>query len=77
MVNIGDRIAKGRPGLGFLNPFLYGKGKSALNDITSGTSTGCSGQISGAGFAAIKGYDASTGLGTPDFAKLLSVSQLN
>lgn len=81
----GARIQAGKPPLGFLNPFLYAAGTQAgLNDITSGTSSGCtnpdpsSGEpapsIPGAGWRAIKGWDASTGLGTPNFGKLLEIA---
>ncbi|KAI1786397.1 peptidase S8/S53 domain-containing protein [Ganoderma leucocontextum] len=34
-------IAVGKSPLGFLNPFLYSTGASALNDITSGSNPGC------------------------------------
>ncbi|KAH9855354.1 subtilisin-like protein [Lenzites betulinus] len=59
----------GQSPLGFLNPFLYSKGVAALNDITSGSNPGCGTQ----GFPAAAGWDAVTGLGTPDFTKLSSV----
>ncbi|KAI0676460.1 subtilisin-like protein [Trametes maxima] len=59
----------GQKPLGFLNPLLYSKGVAALNDITSGSNPGCGTQ----GFPAVEGWDAVTGLGTPDFTKLLSV----
>ncbi|CDO70468.1 hypothetical protein BN946_scf184569.g11 [Trametes cinnabarina] len=61
----------GQSPLGFLNPLLYSKGVAALNDITSGSNPGCGTQ----GFPAAAGWDARqvTGLGTPDFQKLLSV----
>ncbi|KAI0366839.1 subtilisin-like protein [Pilatotrama ljubarskyi] len=59
----------GQSPLGFLNPFLYSKGVSALNDITSGSNPGCGTE----GFPAVAGWDAVTGLGTPDFQKLLAV----
>lgn len=48
-----NRVAAGKAGLGFLNPWLYGNAASALTDITSGGNTGCSGVISGAGFDAV------------------------
>ena len=54
----------------FLNPWLYSTGKSALTDIKSGNnSIKCNGET--AGFEAIEGWDPVTGLGTPDFKKLL------
>ena len=62
-------IAAGKSPLGFLNPFLYSTaGKAALNDVTSGSNPGCSTN----GFPAKAGWDPVTGLGTPDFTKLLS-----
>ncbi len=66
---LNDRlIAAGKSPLGFLNPFLYSTGASALNDITSGSNPGCNTN----GFPAKAGWDPVTGLGTPDFNKLLS-----
>ncbi|KAI0806616.1 family S53 protease [Fomes fomentarius] len=61
-------IAAGKSPLGFLNPFLYSTGVSALNDITSGSNPGCNTN----GFPAKAGWDPVTGLGTPDFNKLLT-----
>ena len=62
------RIAAGKSPLGFLNPFLYSDGVSALNDVTSGSNPGCN----TTGLPAAPGWDPITGLGTPDFAKLLT-----
>ena len=79
------RFAKGLPALGWLNPWLYQTAAGAFNDITSGRSIGCAG-LSGsgmpdgspivpdAGFNATEGWDAVTGLGTPDFGKLLELA---
>ena len=67
------RIESGQSPLGFLNPFLYSTGVTALNDITTGKTKGCTQQIPGAGFNATCGWDAATGLGTPDFGKLLAL----
>jgi tripeptidyl-peptidase I len=62
-------IANGNSPLGFLNPFLYSSvGTAALNDITSGSNPGCNTN----GFPAKAGWDPVTGLGTPNFAKLLN-----
>lgn len=68
-----DRIANGKAGLGFLNPWLYANATSALTDITSGSNSGCP-RISNAGFDAISGWDPATGLGTPVFTSLLALS---
>ncbi|ESZ96495.1 hypothetical protein SBOR_3117 [Sclerotinia borealis F-4128] len=77
------RLNAGRKPLGFLNPWLYSIGKQGLNDVVHGGSTGCTGidQYSGlptpfvpwASWNATKGWDPVTGLGTPDFAKLLGL----
>ncbi|KAI0321292.1 family S53 protease [Amylostereum chailletii] len=64
----GQLIAAGKSPLGFLNPFLYSTGASALNDITTGDNPGCGTN----GFPAAAGWDPVTGLGTPNFAKLLT-----
>ncbi|RDX41878.1 family S53 protease [Lentinus brumalis] len=59
----------GKPPLGFINPLLYSQGAVALNDITSGSNPGCGAQ----GFPTMEGWDPVTGLGTPDFEKLLAL----
>ncbi|KAI0043881.1 family S53 protease [Auriscalpium vulgare] len=68
---LNDRlIAAGKPPLGFLNPLLYSAaGVAALNDITSGSNPGCG----TTGFPADFGWDPVTGLGSPNFAKLLEL----
>lgn len=50
------RISAGKPPLGFLNPWLYGKGYAGLNDITSGNNPGCGTE----GFNATVGWDPGT-----------------
>ncbi|KAH8979849.1 subtilisin-like protein [Lactarius akahatsu] len=62
-------ISQGKVALGFLNPWLYGSGKSGFTDITSGSNPGCNTH----GFSAIEGWDPVTGLGTLDFQGLLHV----
>ncbi|CRG84112.1 tripeptidyl-peptidase I [Talaromyces islandicus] len=59
-------VAAGKRPLGFLNPWLYAEAHKTFNDITSGSSFGCS----TSGFPAKKGWDAVTGFGTFDFKKL-------
>ncbi|KAH8982180.1 subtilisin-like protein [Lactarius hatsudake] len=61
-------LSTGKSPLGFLNPWLYGLGPSRFNDITSGSNPGCGTD----GFSAIAGWDPVTGLGTPDFLRLLA-----
>ena len=61
-----DRMRKGKAPLGFMNPALYGF-PSMLNDITNGTNPGCGTP----GFKAVKGWDPVTGLGTPNYPRML------
>ncbi|KAH8986378.1 subtilisin-like protein [Lactarius akahatsu] len=61
------QLSKNRPALGFLNPWLYGIASQGFNDITSGSNPGCDTD----GFSAVPGWDPVTGLGTPDFQRLL------
>ncbi|KAH9031607.1 subtilisin-like protein [Lactarius deliciosus] len=63
------RLSQGKPPLGFLNPWLYGGGLNGLNDIVSGSNPGCNTD----GFSAIVGWDPVTGLGTPDFLRLMHI----
>ncbi|KAK1229126.1 hypothetical protein PQX77_007831 [Marasmius sp. AFHP31] len=71
---INDRlVAAGKPVLGFLNPFLYAH-PEALFDTIAGTNDGPNcGRL---GFRAVSGWDASTGLGTPNFDALLTAAGL-
>jgi tripeptidyl-peptidase-1 len=62
-----QRLASGKPPMGFMNPFLYSN-PGAMNDVVTGDNSGRNGQKGG--FPAVKGWDAATGLGTPDFEKL-------
>ncbi|EXJ59644.1 hypothetical protein A1O7_03790 [Cladophialophora yegresii CBS 114405] len=77
------RLSRGQKPLGFLNPWLYKTAYKALTDITQGSSRGCdnvtnAGQdapgVPGAGWKAVKGWDAVTGLGTPNLTKLLDLA---
>ncbi|QIW94874.1 hypothetical protein AMS68_000392 [Peltaster fructicola] len=80
----GLRVQAGQPGLGFLNPWIYSEGYKALNDITHGGSTGCTGKDIYSGLPAPKvpyaswnatvGWDPVTGWGTPDFLKLKALA---
>jgi len=63
------RISQGRPALGFLNPWLYGKGHAGFNDIKMGFNPGCDTK----GFPAIAGWDPVTGFGTPNLTKLMEI----
>jgi len=61
----GVRLAAGKPALGFLNPFIY-KNPAAFFDVTSGTNS----DAKTYGFTAVKGWDAATGFGTPNYEAL-------
>ncbi|KAI8633240.1 putative protease S8 tripeptidyl peptidase I [Xylariaceae sp. FL1651] len=63
-----ERIAVGKGPVGFVNPVLYAN-PGVLNDITNGSNPGC-GTI---GFSAVKGWDPVTGLGTPNYPKMLEL----
>lgn len=63
------RLAAKKPPMGFLNPFIY-KNPDAFMDVTSGMNNG----IGKVGFSAIKGWDAATGVGTPDYTKLAAAA---
>ncbi|CZT06100.1 related to serine protease [Rhynchosporium graminicola] len=60
------RLNAGKSVLGFLNPALYAN-PSMLNDIRNGTNPGCGTE----GFSAVEGWDPVTGLGTPNYKKML------
>jgi tripeptidyl-peptidase-1 len=63
------RVAAGKPTVGFINPLLYQAG-SVGTDIVAGNNkkAGCK-----AGFPAVAGFDAVTGLGTPLWDRLSAV----
>jgi len=64
------RIVAGKSPVGFLNPTIYNPAfSSAFNDITSGSNPGCGTD----GFNATCGWDPVTGVGTPNFEKLLQI----
>lgn len=64
------RLAKGLPSLGFLNPLLY-KHSGVFNDITKGDNK-CAraGDKCCGGYKAGVGWDAATGLGSVNYARL-------
>ena len=55
--------------VGFLNPFLYANAATVMHDVTSGTNA-----IKNTlkGYSAGPGWDACTGLGTPDGTEILN-----
>nr|POF15306.1 aorsin [Quercus suber] len=60
------RIGKGR--VGFVNPVLY-QHPYVLNDIVNGTNPGCGTD----GFSCAPGWDPVTGLGTPNYPRMLKL----
>lgn len=62
-----QRLNLGKSSLGFVNPALYAN-PSMFNDITSGGNPGCGTP----GFSAVTGWDPVTGLGTPNYLKMLA-----
>ncbi|KAJ7162741.1 peptidase S8/S53 domain-containing protein [Mycena crocata] len=68
------RLAAGKKPVGFINPTIYSpEFATAFNDIVSGTSQGCKGWQGdrGGGFQAVSGWDAASGVGTPNLGMLI------
>eukprot|EP00949_MAST-11_sp_MAST-11-sp1_P001400 g1400.t1 len=69
------RMQAGKPALGFLNKWIY-ENPTMFSDVVKGSN-----KISRAGmplqygWQALKGWDGCTGLGTPDFSKMLENAQ--
>lgn len=63
-----ERLAANKSTVGFVNPVLYAN-PQILHDITAGTNPGCN----TSGFSASTGWDPVTGLGTPDYPKMLEL----
>ncbi|KAF4634822.1 hypothetical protein G7Y89_g3271 [Cudoniella acicularis] len=61
-----ERTLVGKGPIGFINPALY-ENPSVLNDITNGSNPNCGSQ----GFQTSKGWDPVTGLGTPNYPRML------
>merc|ERR1712046_251090 len=64
----GLRASENKSPLGFLNPFIY-QNPHAFQDVTSG----CNGGGRKYCFKAIKGWDAATGWGTPNYDALSKI----
>jgi tripeptidyl-peptidase-1 len=63
------RAQAGKPSLGLLNPFFYQTQSAditAFQDVTKGNNPGCGTN----GYTATSGWDAITGLGTPNYQRL-------
>merc|ERR1711879_390513 len=70
------RMLNANTTLGFLNPLIYsirGIDFFAFNDVTEGTNTWW-GDDDG-GFPASTGWDPASGMGTPNYRRLLSIVQ--
>ncbi|KAK4541079.1 hypothetical protein LTR36_008304 [Oleoguttula mirabilis] len=63
-----QRTIAGKGPVGFINPTLY-ENPWALKDIVNGSNPNCG----SAGFHAVSGWDPVTGLGTPNYPKLLDL----
>lgn len=63
-----ERLSRGMSTVGFVNPILYAH-PEVFHDITVGSNPGCGTN----GFSCAKGWDPVTGLGTPDYPKLLEL----
>ncbi|KAK8109283.1 hypothetical protein PG984_015084 [Apiospora sp. TS-2023a] len=63
-----ERLKAGKSTVGFVNPILYAH-PEVFFDVTSGHNPGCG----STGFAAAKGWDPVTGLGSPNFPRLLDL----
>ena len=61
------RLRAGMAPMGFINPFLYSlMGTSAFNDVTVGENK----DVGYVGFRPVQGWDAATGLGTPNYQRM-------
>ncbi|EPE06600.1 alkaline serine protease [Ophiostoma piceae UAMH 11346] len=63
-----QRLALGKQTVGFVNPTLY-EHPEVFNDVLAGSNPGCMTN----GFPAAKGWDPVTGLGSPNFPKLIEL----
>jgi len=63
-----QRTIAGKGPVGYINPTLYAN-PWMLNDIVNGSNPNCG----SSGFSAVEGWDPITGLGTPNYEKMLGV----
>ncbi|KAI0539829.1 peptidase S8/S53 domain-containing protein [Xylaria digitata] len=81
------RLRIGKPTMGFINPFLYSLKSGALIDITAGKAVGCNGynmqtgqlirdggKIPWASWNGTVGWDPVSGLGIPDFSRMMAAA---
>jgi len=65
-----ERLAAGKPSLGFLNPAIYQNGVAFSNDVTSGENNCAASKVCcDEGFYAAKGWDPLTGFGGVNYKK--------
>lgn len=64
----GERIKAGKGPVGFVNPVLY-EHPEIFDDIVEGHNPGCG----TSGFSAVEGWDPASGLGAPNYKRLLKV----
>lgn len=68
-----ERLQKGMPRLGFLNPLLYllsAENPEAFNDILMGDNRCSRSTCCPHGYSAARGWDAVSGIGSPRFSKV-------
>jgi tripeptidyl-peptidase-1 len=70
----GELMAAGASPLGWLNPFIY-KNPTAFQDVTKGNNKCDCSLFWAEGFTATAGWDPTTGMGTPDYTKILAAAQ--
>lgn len=73
------RLQRGEPQLGFLNPLLYTLAKAhpdAFNDVIIGDNRCGISECCERGFGAARGWDATTGIGSPKFDKVTELLRL-
>jgi tripeptidyl-peptidase-1 len=71
----GYRISQGKAKVGFANPLLYqvyAQNNAAFNDIVQGDNKCTESQCCDTGFYATPGWDATSGLGTPNYSQFVS-----
>jgi len=64
------RLNAGKTALGWLNPFIYANAQ-CFNDVSDGSQNNCNAGTTG--FSTHVGWDAATGLGSPNYACLAKV----
>ena len=68
------RAKAGKSPLGFLNPFIYANTEAFMDVTTGSNKVGRGGATLAAGFECTTGWDPATGVGTPNFPKLMKAA---